>query len=1050
MALRLDFVVNDKATPEIKKLQTQLKQLQPTIKGAETSFLGLNSSLVKLGATYLSVQGISNLTGSFISIADEATQMTTKLNLATDSMAELNTAQSELFSIAQETRTSLSSNADLFERLSRSTRDYNLEQKELLDITETINKAIVISGASSASSQAAIVQFGQALSADFQSVGQELASVREQAPRLYQALLEGTNTTSKEFKKLAEEGKLSTEIIIKALKSQGIAVSDEFGKVQRTVEQSSTQAGNSILLLVDNFDDLLSISENVTSAIDGFRGAIDSLNKIVESSKPVTEIFELDVLESQAKELQTQIDSILDDKKLTKYKSATYGGIFDLGFWQDIFQNTKMQDNVLVQLQDRLNVINAQIRKANEQVNQSKNNKNNSSEDGSKKVDNEQVSLFDFEEADRQFEKLDKYFDKWDKIKIFDEDDPIRDFLNNTTESFRNASNEQTFDIEDPVRDFIQAQEEWDRSVQDLGNFIDDWSGVVATSATMIFDSIYDGITNGYKDAIEANQSAIDTLNLRSTGLSAFGQGGASSVANFQAIQAQISAQETLNSQYYDLSESSAQYYETVLRITEGLAIAGGVVGVFGGGVVEAVELLLSAEDLAGDLTGFNEFQESYIEGTKELQSLYDELQTTLIDVSSAVFDNISTFEDFYDSITNSNRFLRETQSQALATIAGYTGGDVSQSGIAEFVEDIINAQKAFVSESTSLASGGNAELINSIDIFDKYGLAIDSLNDSLLESVRTVSDLIQEQNEANDTIKDYITTLREEYGDLTGSRFQTQTAVAEALLGFQSGTTSASDLISSASAFNSTLTEEDVNLRRQLIANLEQVSEAEDTNDLLNDLLNESENSTSLLTDVTQSLSIAEDIDVQTLDAITVQSSLIEMIIESLGGGFEAILDAMSEIISLISSVLSTLGDILEAIEDVLGGTVGALGGGINGVVNGVVSAFGFADGGYTGSGGKYDVAGVVHKGEYVVPSDLVKSNPNTISFLESQRKGTSYSGQYYNGGIVSSSMSSTNEDKLDIVIQLLNSILVSNNKELKIVKKWDIIGVPQGEDLT
>lgn len=34
--------------------------------------------------------------------------------------------------------------------------------------------------------------------------------------------------------------------------------------------------------------------------------------------------------------------------------------------------------------------------------------------------------------------------------------------------------------------------------------------------------------------------------------------------------------------------------------------------------------------------------------------------------------------------------------------------------------------------------------------------------------------------------------------------------------------------------------------------------------------------------------------------------------------------------------------------------------------------SAVGFADGGYTGAGGKYDVAGLVHAGEFVMPADV------------------------------------------------------------------------------
>lgn len=34
-----------------------------------------------------------------------------------------------------------------------------------------------------------------------------------------------------------------------------------------------------------------------------------------------------------------------------------------------------------------------------------------------------------------------------------------------------------------------------------------------------------------------------------------------------------------------------------------------------------------------------------------------------------------------------------------------------------------------------------------------------------------------------------------------------------------------------------------------------------------------------------------------------------------------------------------------------------------------------GFADGGYTGSGGKYEPAGVVHRGEYVLPQEVVRA---------------------------------------------------------------------------
>lgn len=52
-------------------------------------------------------------------------------------------------------------------------------------------------------------------------------------------------------------------------------------------------------------------------------------------------------------------------------------------------------------------------------------------------------------------------------------------------------------------------------------------------------------------------------------------------------------------------------------------------------------------------------------------------------------------------------------------------------------------------------------------------------------------------------------------------------------------------------------------------------------------------------------------------------------------------------------------------------------------------INGIGFAEGGFTGSGGKYEVAGAVHKGEYVVPQSVM-STPSAqphISALESHR---------------------------------------------------------------
>lgn len=66
------------------------------------------------------------------------------------------------------------------------------------------------------------------------------------------------------------------------------------------------------------------------------------------------------------------------------------------------------------------------------------------------------------------------------------------------------------------------------------------------------------------------------------------------------------------------------------------------------------------------------------------------------------------------------------------------------------------------------------------------------------------------------------------------------------------------------------------------------------------------------------------------------------------------------------------------------------------------LVSLRGYADGGYTGSGGKYEIAGVVHRGEYVVPKQQVNQSTGLPYFMSQAPK-------FYSGGSTSGSGNGT-----------------------------------------
>lgn len=73
-------------------------------------------------------------------------------------------------------------------------------------------------------------------------------------------------------------------------------------------------------------------------------------------------------------------------------------------------------------------------------------------------------------------------------------------------------------------------------------------------------------------------------------------------------------------------------------------------------------------------------------------------------------------------------------------------------------------------------------------------------------------------------------------------------------------------------------------------------------------------------------------------------------------------------------------------------------------------------AEWGYTGPGGKYEVAGVVHKWEYVIPQHVIRRMPDIVPALEQVRLGQSPTNQTYNNQKTISVWWITVQNKVDL----------------------------------
>lgn len=254
------------------------KQKAPTeqLNSAYKSMTGSVGMLTSALISYISVQSAMKI----VQMADQWKMVELRLSLVTAGHKALADTQEKLFAIAQKTRTHYSETVDLYSRIARALKETNYQQQDFLSITDTINKTLVISGASAASSQAALIQLGQAFASGVLR-GEELNSVLEQAPRLAEAIAVGMGKTVGELRAMGAAGELTSKMVADAIKSQSGAVNSEFSKMEMTVGQASTKMANEIGKAISEFDKAHGVTRTLAEGISSLSENLDEVTSAV-------------------------------------------------------------------------------------------------------------------------------------------------------------------------------------------------------------------------------------------------------------------------------------------------------------------------------------------------------------------------------------------------------------------------------------------------------------------------------------------------------------------------------------------------------------------------------------------------------------------------------------------------------------------------------------------------------------------------------------------------------------------------------------------------
>lgn len=234
-----------KANSELAQTSTISGQVQSSIGVLKTGFTALIGVMGGIGIGL----GIQELAAA----ADSYTNLSARINIATSDGGNFEQAMAGVHQVALMTNSSLDATAGLFTKVNDVGKQMGLTQQQNLDLVKTINMAIQTGGGSAASTEAAIVQFTQALQSGVLR-GDEFNSIMEQAPGISKALARSLGVTTDELRKMAENGELSSEKVIKAIQNQSKAIEADYAKFPTTIGNALQRIKTQWEILIGTMD----------------------------------------------------------------------------------------------------------------------------------------------------------------------------------------------------------------------------------------------------------------------------------------------------------------------------------------------------------------------------------------------------------------------------------------------------------------------------------------------------------------------------------------------------------------------------------------------------------------------------------------------------------------------------------------------------------------------------------------------------------------------------------------------------------------------------
>jgi len=342
-----------KITANSAQARRELSKTKKSVKGVGASILSLKTALIGLG-TGIVLKRIITTTATFENLRN-------RLKLVTKSQEELEARFRTLTSAAGETRTGLAETIDLFTKLRVSTEELGYADDRVLLVTKRLSKALQLQGADTATAQAVIRQFGQAMASGTVR-GDEFRSIVEGIGGTLSIMARQTGISVGALRKLSLSGQLTADVMFEMFENATI-IDEEFGKMDATINSLETAFSNAFDQAIIKLGDLTKITDTYKKSIEDLTFLLELFNA---DAKQLSTFFFFGV--EQAKELGEATENIALNLKILEFQlndlEEGFAGKITKLLTPEYYDELKLQIQLAIDQLERLTKATSEVSKA--------------------------------------------------------------------------------------------------------------------------------------------------------------------------------------------------------------------------------------------------------------------------------------------------------------------------------------------------------------------------------------------------------------------------------------------------------------------------------------------------------------------------------------------------------------------------------------------------------------------------------------------------------------------------------------------------------------